>query len=73
MKCFGEICSVKHFNTIFMKKNLQKYSLLYSIIWLSTGFVLSYFQSENILTQLYLGAGVLFTLFALKKLNYKIN
>jgi hypothetical protein len=56
-----------------MKKNLQKYSLLYSIIWLSTGFVLSYFQSENILTQLYLGAGVLFTLFALKKLNYKIN
>jgi len=56
-----------------MKKNLEKYSLLYCLIWLVTGFLFSYFQPENLLTHFYLGGGVLFTLSALKKLNYKIN
>lgn len=56
-----------------MKKNLQKYSLIYCMIWLVSGFLLSYLQPENLLTHFYLGVGVLFTLLALKKLNYKIN
>ena len=73
MKCFKEICPVKHLKKTGMKKNLQKYSLIYCMIWLLTGFLLSYLQPENLLTHFYLGVGVLFTLLALKKLNYKIN
>ncbi|WP_290860178.1 hypothetical protein [Flavobacterium sp.] len=56
-----------------MKKNLEKYSLIYCMIWLLTGFLLSCLMPENLFTHFYLGVGVLFTLFALKKLNFKIN
>jgi hypothetical protein len=56
-----------------MKKNLQKYGLIYCMIWLVTGFLLSYLEPKNLLSHFYLGVGVLFTLYALKKLNFKIN
>lgn len=56
-----------------MKKIINKFGLIYSLVWLFTGLIATLIQPNNVILNFYLGLGILFTLYFFKSKKLKIE
>jgi hypothetical protein len=56
-----------------MKKIISKYGLIYALVWLFTGLIATLLQPNNVISNFYLGLGILFTLYFFKSKKLKIE